>query len=563
MEQPINTPGNTPAKKKRSWGKKTFFLISGLIVLWILLAVRSEYQAPVIWAWKHKIVFFITVLLMWLLYKTWKKKKHASGEPDPEKHIARKFIISVLILGFMASWFTPFVKNRYHEMYMWYMCNHINKVEIKQLPYTNRERIHPQNNIYTIAYASIGTAVDVTTPHLVHDPFVDSIQDVWTMAAEPAAFNSWQRWTEDIEEVFMVPANQANPRFADHRLSIRFTTGQTMHLDKNTTVAATKALGFFKYFWMEVDEAYFMHDDQGHPVQVVSLIEWSDLLFPVPTFGGVIVIPAGENTTMESLQATIAGKGHYLSPEECHATKYLQGQNILSERISRLYAQSFMYLHGYYKSQITEESAIEVPNLPEDENEYPFATSFTWKNTNVGARDGLYHYFGMEPIHHERTGLVVSLFIPADGTNVVYYYDHGTKKDGLSGVTAMPAKIKNSDMHIDWNSNVPVEFRPYIPEGIPELKGSSNFFWLTTVVTLRKSDSTKKRQFDGAVTPKLAVCNAQSGEVIWLDEKRPNSWVQSIRSYYGYDTTTKPVPVKDAIKVLPVVAPTPSDTTKH
>ncbi len=562
MGQSTNIPGSTPVKKQTNWGKRIFFYTVVSIVVWLLLAVRSEYHQWVLWAWKHKIVFLVTALLAFCLYKIWKKKKHTSGDPAPENHIVRKFILSVLIVGFVASWFTPWVKNRYYEMYMWYMCNHINKIQIDELPCTDRERIHPRNNIETMAHEKIETAVDVTTPQLVRDPFVDSTQDVWTMAAEPAAANGWQRWTEDIQEVFMVPADQANPNFAKHRIETRFTNGQTMHLDKNTKVAATKALGL-RYFYMEPDQSYFMHNDKGELVEVVSLIEWSGLFFPVPTFGGVIVMPAGENSFGQTLSATLIGKGEYLSPEECHATKYLQGQNILAERISRLYAESFMYLHGYYKSQITEETAIEVPKLPEDENEYPFVTSFTWKHTHLGAEDGLYHYFGMEPINHKRTGLVVSLFIPADGTNRVYYYDHGTKKEGLSGVTAMPAKIKNSDMHIDWNSNVPVEFRPYIPIGIPELKGANNFFWLTTVVTLRKADSSGKRQFDGAVTPKLVICNAQSGEVIWLDEKHPNSWVRSIRGFYGFDTTTKPAPVKDTIKVLPVVAPIPSDTIKH
>lgn len=535
--QKAQGPSAAP-KKPVNWGKRIFFSVVIILALWILLAVRSTYHFAFIWAWKMKPLFLVLVLLAWCLKLIWRRRKTISTQPRG-KRIALKVGLTLVIVGFVASWETAWVQKRYHEAHMWYMFNAIPKTKLTALPTTVRERIHPRNNILTMAYEKIGNAVDITTPHLVQDRFVDKVQDVWTMAAEPAHSNPWQRWMDDIDQVFIVPANQANPDFADHRKRVKFAAGQTMRLDKNTTVAAVKALGF-RYFYMEPDEAYFMHNDKGEMVEVVTLIQWSGWLFPVPKFGGVIVIPAGSRSFGEMMAGTIIGQGHYLSPAECRKKKYLAGNNILSDKVSRPYAESFMYLHGYINSQITQENAIQIPHLPTDENEFPFVTNCSWAGTNVQAKDGLYDYFALEPIKSERTGLVVSVFIPADGTNMVYYYDHGAMDDGLSGVTAMPAKIKNSDMHIDWNSNVPVEFRPYIPNDIPELKPPKNFFWLTTVVALRtNTDSTHRTQFDGAVTPHIAVCNARDNRVIWLDAERPNEWSKTIRAAYGFDTTKR------------------------
>ena len=74
----------------------------------------------------------------------------------------------------------------------------------------------------------------------------------------------------------------------------------------------------------------------------------------------------------------------------------------------------------------------------------------------------MYHWFGLEPVGDERTSLTFSVFIPADGSDKLYYYDHASKKQGYAGVSAMPLKVIESRKEYDWSVNKPVEFRPYI-----------------------------------------------------------------------------------------------------
>ena len=110
------------------------------------------------------------------------------------------------------------------------------------------------------------------------------------------------------------------------------------------------------------------------------------------------------------------------------------------------------------------ETAVKIPDLPDDQNEQPFVTDFDFSDTDTNAYSGLYHWFGLEPVGDERTSLTFSVFIPADGTDKLYYYDHAAKKQGYAGVSAMPLKVIESRKEFDWTVNKPVEFRPYIKD---------------------------------------------------------------------------------------------------
>lgn len=170
-------------------------------------------------------------------------------------------------------------------------------------------------------------------------------------------------------------------------------------------------------------------------------------------------------------------------------------------------------------------TAVKIPELPEDQNQQPYVTDFDFQGMKTDARDGLYHWFGLEPIGDERTSLAFSVMIPADGTDKLYYYNHAAKKEGMAGVSAMPLKVVESRKEYDWSANKPVEFRPFIKH----IAGKKRMFVIGTVAAVR--DSSKR--FDGAATPDLALVDAEYRDVIWIDAKHPSKWTTTILDQLG------------------------------
>ena len=161
-------------------------------------------------------------------------------------------------------------------------------------------------------------------------------------------------------------------------------------------------------------------------------------------------------------------------------------------------------------------TAVKIPNLPDDQNQQPYVTDFDFSDTNLDAYNGLYHWFGLEPVGDERTSLTFSVFIPADGTDKLYYYDHAAKKQGYAGISAMPLKVIESKKEFDWSANKPVEFRPYIKN----IAGRKRLFFLSTISAIQKEN----QQFDGAATPDLALIDSEYRDVVWIDAKHPSKW---------------------------------------
>jgi hypothetical protein len=171
------------------------------------------------------------------------------------------------------------------------------------------------------------------------------------------------------------------------------------------------------------------------------------------------------------------------------------------------------------------ETAVKIPDLEDDQNQQPFVTDFDFSGMDTNAYNGLYHWFGLEPIGEERTSLAFSVLIPADGTHTFYYYNHAAKKEGMAGVSAMPLKVIESKKEYDWSVNKPVEFRPFIKN----IAGRKRLFVLSTVAATR--DESKK--FDGAATPDLALIDLEYRDVIWVDAKHPSEWESTILKQLG------------------------------
>ncbi|WP_188605843.1 hypothetical protein [Aquaticitalea lipolytica] len=498
---------------KNYWNRgkrqKTITIIVSIILLIALFFLRDDYQPFLLFIRKYIFIILVSALVLFLLMRKFR------STPSTGKRIA--------LLGTVAAYFgLLYLVGWHYKMYdymkTYNVFNNLNRVEINELPLTQNERIQPLRNIFSMANESVGETKDVSLPHLVR---VDG-ENKWTMAIQPSEKYTLQQISENTEEVFAVSSTSPFPRFSsENRIAVTFSIGESLKFSRNTYNAVVQRFNFFQLFSLEPSDTFYMKNDSGSWVEVVSLIKWKGILFPYPTFGGVMVIDNGEHDFNDYMERVLIGKGTYISPEEMHKYPYLTKQNTLSEKVSRLQAESLKFLGGFtdplpWKMQ----TAVKIPDLPDDQNQQPFVTDFDFKDTDSDAFNGLYHWFGLEPVGDERTSLTYSVFIPADGTDKLYYYDHAAKKQGYAGVSAMPLKMIESRKEFDWSVNKPVEFRPYIKD----IAGRRRMFFLGTVSAIK--DDSKK--FDGSATPDLALIDSEYRDVIWIDVKHPSQWDKTV-----------------------------------
>ena len=498
---------------KNYWNRgkrqKTITIIVSIILLIALFFLRDDYQPFLLFIRKYIFIILVSALVLFLLMRKFR------STPSTGKRIA--------LLGAVAAYFgLLYLVGWHYKMYdymkTYNVFNNLTRVEINELPLTQNERIQPLRNIFSMANESVGETKDVSLPHLVR---VDG-ENKWTMAIQPSEKYTLQQISENTEEVFAVSSTSPFPRFSsENRIPVTFSIGESLKFSRNTYNAVVQRFNFFQLFSLEPSDTFYMKNDSGSWVEVVSLIKWKGFLFPYPTFGGVMVIDNGEHDFNDYMERVLIGKGTYISPEEMHKYPYLTKQNTLSEKVSRLQAESLKFLGGFtdplpWKMQ----TAVKIPDLPDDQNQQPFVTDFDFKDTDSDAFNGLYHWFGLEPVGDERTSLTYSVFIPADGTDKLYYYDHAAKKQGYAGVSAMPLKMIESRKEFDWSVNKPVEFRPYIKD----IAGRRRMFFLGTVSAIK--DDSKK--FDGSATPDLALIDSEYRDVIWIDVKHPSQWDKTV-----------------------------------
>ena len=503
---------------KRYWrkGRKQKFItiLVGLVLFILLFILRDDYQPALLFLRKY--IFIILLAMLFLVFTISKFRKAPST--------GRRLLILVGILAFFATgWYFGYKLKLYQFMQSYNIFRDLNRVEIHELPLTQNERIQPFNNIVTMAYESIGETQEVSLPQLVR---VDS-SNQWTMAVQPSKEYTFQRLNDNIEEIFAVESTSPFPRFSgDNRKPVTFSIGESLAFSRNTYNAVVQRFDFFKLFTHEPSDVFFMKDDSGKWVQVVSLIKWKGFFFPYPTYGGVMIVDPGEHTTKDYFERILIGKGTYVPASETQKHPFLTRQNTLAEKVSRLQAQSLQFLGGCTDPlPWNMQTAVKIPDLADDENWQPFVTDFNFDTMSVDTYSGLYHWFGLEPVGEERTSLSFSVMIPADGTDRLLYYNHAAKKEGMAGVSAMPLKVVESRKEYDWSVNKPVEFRPYVRE----IAGRKRLFVLSTVAA--KRDDSKK--FDGAATPDLALIDCEYRDVIWIDAKHPSQWEDTILNQMG------------------------------
>ena len=503
---------------KRYWnrgGKQKFILILiGLIIFCALFILRDDYQPLLLFIRKYFFVLLLFVGILYLGVRSFRKATNAL-----KKVFKAILTLASIALIYVILWNVQM----YDYMQTYNVFKDMNLQEMSELPLTQNERIQPYNNIKTMAYESISETQEVSAPQLVR---VDD-RNQWTMAVQPSQEYFIQRTNDNIEELFSVSSTSPSPRFSnENRIPATFAIGESLAFSRNTYNAVVQRFNPWQLFNYEPHEAYYMKNDAGKWVQVVSLIKWKGFFFPYPTFGGVMVVETGEHDMGDYFERLLIGKGTFISADEVQNYPYLMRQNTLSEKVSRLQAKSMMFLGGFTDPlPWNKKTAIKIPDLIEDQNQQPFVTDFKFDGVVNNAYDGLYHWFGLEPIGAERTSLSISVFIPADGTKKVYYYNHAKRKEGFAGVSAMPAKVMESKKSYDWTVNKPVEFRPFIRD----IAGKRRLFMLSTIAAKRENSD----QFDGGSTPDLALVDVSYKDVVWIDAKHPSQWNTQILEQLG------------------------------
>ena len=499
---------------KNYWNKgakqKRITVFVGLLILILLFFFRDDYQPVLLFFRKYIFILLISVLVLVLGLRKFRKIPNTGG---------RLGILGLLIVFFALLYFLGWNQGLYDYMKTYNVFNNLHKVEINELPLTQNERIQPLRNIHSMAKERVAETKDVSLPHLVR---IDS-ENKWTMAIQPSEKYIMQRINDNTEEVFSVSSTTPFPRFSnENRIPVTFSIGESLKFSRNTYNAVVQRFNPWMLFNYQPSDTFYMKNDNGDWVQVVSLIKWKGFFFPYPTFGGVMIIDNGEHDFNDYLERITIGKGTFVSPDNIKNYPFLNKQNTLAEKVSQLQAESLKFLGGFSDPlPWNMETAVKIPLMPKDQNQQPYVTDFDFSGSDSNAYSGLYHWFGLEPVGEERTSLSYSVFIPADGTNKTYFYDHATKKEGFAGVSAMPLKVKESRKEYDWNASTPVEFRPYIKD----IAGRKRMFFLGTVSSI---SDTNAQQFDGSATPDLVLIDSEYSDVIWVDVKKPSTWDKTV-----------------------------------
>ncbi len=499
---------------KKGKKQKRIVIISGIILFLMLFFLRDDYQPALLFVRRY--IFVILLGILFLSFMIYRFRNAASAGK-------RVLYLIGMVAFFGIFWFIGWKLELYNYMQLYNVYRNLDLVELNELPLTQNERIQPYNNIVTMAYESIGETQEVSPPQLVR---LDSLNK-WTMAVQPAKEYFYQRMNEDIEEIFAVNSTSPFPRFSgENRIPAVFSIGESLAFSRNTYNAVVQRFNIFQLFTLQPNEVFYMKNDEGKWVEVVSLIRWKGFFFPYPTYGGVMIIDSGKHDVNDYIERVLIGKGTYVPQKKINEYPFLTRQNTLPEKISRLQAQSLQFLAGFTDPlPWNKKTAVKIPDLSDDQNQQPFVTDFDFSNMQTQTYSGLYHWFGLEPIGKERTSLSFSVMIPADGTQKLYYYNHAAKKEGLAGVSAMPLKVMESRKEYDWSVNKPVEFRPFVKF----IAGKKRLFVLCTVASKREGN----KRFDGAATPDLALVDVQYRDVVWIDAKHPSQWNEAILQQLG------------------------------
>ena len=285
---------------KRFWNRgtkqKIILILVGLILFCALFILRDDYQPFLLFLRKY---LFVLLVFGAILYFGIRSFRRTVSTP---KKLLKVFLT---LASVSLIYIILFTMGMYEYMQTYNVYNSMKLQEIAELPLSRNERIQPYNNIKTMAYESITETQEVSPPQLVR---VDD-RNQWTMAVQPSKDYFIQRTKDNIEELFSVSSTSPSPRFSnENRIEATFSIGESLAFSRNTYNAVVQRFNPWQLFNYEPHEAYYMKNDQGKWVQVVSLIKWNGFFFPYPTFGGVMVVETGDHDFGDYMERLLIGK---------------------------------------------------------------------------------------------------------------------------------------------------------------------------------------------------------------------------------------------------------------
>ncbi|MFA6594586.1 MAG: hypothetical protein WCT16_05045 [Candidatus Buchananbacteria bacterium] len=454
------------------------------------------------------------------------------------KHKWRGKLLLILIYLVIGFGIYEIGKPIHHYLAQYYCYKVTDTVELEQLPETAYERILPLNSVFSQARELVQDNVQPDEPHFVRI----GDQYRFTMGIEPIPL--MPRIFSGVRQVYNIDGTTPAPDWGlQNLINVRFEVGEDLKWGRNAYVAVSRAFGPWRYFNYEPDGVIYLQDDSGKLVQVVPLIRWKGLIFPRPIFGGVQVIEQSPDGLLQSVRRTLVGCGYYVSPAKMKNYPFLNGQNVLSYKVSRYVADSFKFHNGILSPLPgIHNGDIRIADMPEDMNDQPFTIFF--RLGQFGGKDTLYHYFSLQPYAEKSQGLSISLFVPADGRGKNFIFSHH-KKEPMLGVTAVTSKVIGDHKFFDWTMIRPVEQRPYINK----INGKTRLYWLTTIVTLDSKDN--KHHIAGS-RPDVVLTDAANQCVYWMESADPKTWKTQLEA----NVTFKPVMggAPQAEKVEPAVS---------
>ncbi|MFT5723995.1 MAG: hypothetical protein ACI9JN_001112 [Bacteroidia bacterium] len=486
------------AKKSPIWTVLVFVLLLVLLVL-----NRSGIQPGVLAIRKYALLVIIGLSISFWYFSGWKKRSNKGN-----------VFSSVILILFVAFSYLagPSV---YKYLSLYYHYTSIDKIPLTSLPETGHERIQPLNSVSTlINQEALSETEDATPPKFIRGK--DNTY-YYSCAVGPSKSYKLQQLQKNMYEIIHVPSNLPAPVFsAKYRKEVNFDIGELLLFSKRSASAVTKRFNAWQYINCETAEPLYLQEKNGTWVQVVPIIKWKGFLFPRPVFGGVYVVREKSDADTY-VKRVVLGKGEFVSPARVAAYEFLKGQNLIPKRVARFTAESFRFANGFFAPMpFYHEGDIRIPELPGDANPQPFITYF-----KVDKDAKLYNFFGLEPYEASKKGLSLSLLIPGDTDDKVYFIDHRNAKSAIIGSSAIAAKIIESKKNYDWSKNYPAESRPFVRI----VNGKPRFMWLSTIVTKAGDDG----EYIGGSIPELTLTDATHGKVTWLSQDsliQYDSWIR-------------------------------------
>ncbi len=485
-------------KRKPIWSTVLFLLIVALLFI-----NRAGLQSTVLGIRKYALLVVVCLLILVWYFKGWSKR---GGK--------KNVFSTILLIGFGAfSFFAGPGIYKYLSLYFHYST--INKVSLAELPETDFERIQPIHSVRTlINQEALSETEDATEPRFIRG---NDGQYYFSCAVGPSRSYKLQQFQKNMYEILHVPSNLPAPVFSGkYRKDVNFDIGELLLFSKKTEASVTKRFNISQYLNCEAATPLYLQDNNGHWVQVVPIVRWKGILFPRPVFDGVFVIHEKRDEDVY-WKRVLLGRGDYVSVPRISEFAFLKGQNIIPRRVAAFTAESFRFSNGFFAPMpFYHEGDIRIPRLPNDVNPQPFVTYFKVKND-----EKLYHFFGLEPYEESKKGLSLSLLIPGDTDEKVYFIDHRKTKDSYIGSSAITAKIIESKKNYDWSKNYPAESRPFVRI----VDGKPRFMWLSTIVT-KAGD---KGEYIGGSIPELTLTDARHSKVTWINQDsliQNDSWIR-------------------------------------